>query len=92
VIATLFGLAVGSFLNVVIYRVPLGMSVSRPRSQCTKCGSAIRWQHNIPVVGWLMLHGRCYDCAARISARYPAVEAITGLAFGFATFALLSTS
>lgn len=68
------GLIVGSFLNVVIYRVPLGMSIVRPGSACPRCGAAIRPSDNIPVVSWLVLRGRCRACGAPISARYPLVE------------------
>ena len=68
------GLAVGSFLNVVIYRVPRGELIVRPRSSCPSCGSPIRERDNIPVVSWLVLKGRCRDCQAPISARYPLVE------------------
>lgn len=75
------GLAIGSFLNVVVYRVPAGLSVVRPASACPQCHSAIRSRDNVPVLSWLLLRGRCRDCRAAISARYPAVEAITGLAF-----------
>lgn len=77
----LLGLAVGSFLNVVIHRVPRGESLVRPGSHCPHCGSAVRHRHNIPVVGWLMLRGRCADCGTPISARYPLVEAGTAALF-----------
>lgn len=77
----LLGLAVGSFLNVVIHRVPRGESLLSPGSHCPACDSAIRARHNVPVVGWLVLRGRCADCAAPISARYPAVELATALVF-----------
>ena len=77
----LLGLVVGSFLNVVIYRVPRGESLVRPGSHCPHCGSAIRPWHNVPVLGWLLLRGKCADCAAPISARYPLVEAGTGALF-----------
>ena len=80
-IAGLLGLAVGSFLNVVIHRVPDGQSLIRPGSHCRHCGAAIRNRHNIPVLGWLLLRGRCADCAAPISARYPLVEAGTAALF-----------
>jgi leader peptidase (prepilin peptidase)/N-methyltransferase len=73
-----FGLLFGSFLNAVIYRLPLGESVLRP-SQCPACDHAIRWYHNLPLVGWLWLRGRCPDCGARISVRYPLVELAGGL-------------
>lgn len=77
-----FGLLIGSFLNVVVWRVPRGESVARPPSACTACGAQIRGFDNIPVVSWFVLRGRCRDCKAPISARYPAVEAATGLVFG----------
>ena len=80
--AFVFGAVVGSFLNVVIYRLPLGLSVNEPkRSFCPLCKAPIRWHHNLPIVGWLSLRGKCADCGARISGRYPAVEALTGLLF-----------
>lgn len=77
------GLLIGSFLNVVIHRVPAGMSVVRPRSACPQCHGAIRSFDNVPVVSWLVLGGRCRDCRAPISARYPLVELGTGLLFAF---------
>ena len=77
----LLGLIVGSFLNVVIYRVPRGESLAQPGSHCPHCGTAIRNRHNVPVLGWLVLRGRCADCAAPISARYPLVEAGTAVLF-----------
>lgn len=77
----LLGLAVGSFLNVVIYRVPRGESLVAPPSHCPSCARPIRARHNIPVVGWLVLRGRCADCQARISPRYPLVELGTAIAF-----------
>jgi leader peptidase (prepilin peptidase)/N-methyltransferase len=75
------GAAVGSFLNVVIYRLPRGMSLVRPGSRCPACGHAIRPRDNLPVAGWLLLRGRCRDCGAAISARYPLVEALVALLF-----------
>ena len=77
----LLGLAVGSFLNVVIYRVPRGESLVRPGSHCPNCGEAVRTRHNLPVFGWLMLRGRCADCREPISVRYPLVELVTALLF-----------
>ncbi len=73
------GLIVGSFLNVVIYRVPLGLSVVRPPSACPNCHSHIAARDNIPVLSWLLLRGRCRSCGAPVSARYPLVEASTAL-------------
>jgi leader peptidase (prepilin peptidase)/N-methyltransferase len=75
------GLAIGSFLNVVIWRVPRGESVVRPPSSCPRCGSTIRTADNVPVFGWIRLKGACRDCNERISARYPLVEALTGALF-----------
>lgn len=79
--ALLFGLVVGSYLNVVIYRVPRGISTVRPRSRCPGCGHLIRWYDNIPVYSWIALGARCRRCGARIAWRYPAVEIATGLLF-----------
>jgi leader peptidase (prepilin peptidase)/N-methyltransferase len=77
VFAGAFGLAVGSFLNVVVYRVPAGLSVVAPPSACPRCGSGIRGVDNIPVVSWIALRGRCRSCSEPISTRYPIVEAVT---------------
>jgi leader peptidase (prepilin peptidase) / N-methyltransferase len=73
-LCAVLGLAIGSFLNVVIYRVPRNESIVSPRSSCPSCGALIREKDNIPVFSWLLLRGRCRDCAARISVRYPLVE------------------
>ncbi|MEU4624286.1 prepilin peptidase [Actinoplanes sp. NPDC023801] len=80
-IVALLGLAIGSFLNVVIHRVPRDESLIHPGSHCPQCGNPVRNRHNVPVVGWLMLRGRCADCGTRISARYPLVEAGTAALF-----------
>ena len=80
IFAGLLGLAIGSFLNVVVYRVPAGKSLT-PDSACPKCGTAIRKRDNIPVLSWLMLRGKCRGCAQPISARYPLVEAFTAVSF-----------
>jgi leader peptidase (prepilin peptidase)/N-methyltransferase len=77
----LLGLLVGSFLNVVIHRVPRGESVVSPPSACPTCGSRIRPHDNVPVLSWLALRGRCRGCRTRISARYPAVELGAGVLF-----------
>jgi leader peptidase (prepilin peptidase)/N-methyltransferase len=74
------GLVFGSFLNVCIYRMPSGASVVFPGSRCPNCGSAVRAWQNVPIVSWLLLRGRCAHCRAPISWRYPAVEALTGVA------------
>ncbi len=75
------GLVIGSFLNVVIHRVPEGLSLWRPGSACPTCLHPVRIYDNVPVLSWLLLRGRCRDCHARISSRYPAVEAGTALLF-----------
>jgi leader peptidase (prepilin peptidase)/N-methyltransferase len=80
-VAFVFGLAVGSFLNVVAHRVPRGESLLRPGSRCPACGAPIRAWHNVPVLGWLLLRGRCADCRTPISPRYLVVELATGLLF-----------
>ena len=71
------GGAIGSFLNVVVYRVPAGLGLIYPASHCPACKHLIRWHDNVPVLGWFRLRGRCRDCGARISVRYPIVEALT---------------
>lgn len=76
---TILGSCLGSFLNVCVYRIPRGMSLLRPRSRCPHCGSAILARHNIPVLGWLVLRGRCRECRRAISPRYPTVELAVGL-------------
>jgi leader peptidase (prepilin peptidase)/N-methyltransferase len=81
VVCAVLGLAIGSFLNVVIYRVPAGKSVVSPPSSCPGCGSLIAPRDNIPVVSWLLLRGRCRNCGQPISARYPAIEALTAVLF-----------
>jgi leader peptidase (prepilin peptidase) / N-methyltransferase len=81
VLAGVVGLLVGSFLNVVAHRVPRNESVLWPRSRCPVCVAPVRPRHNVPVVSWLALRGRCADCAARISVRYPLVELGTGVLF-----------
>lgn len=82
----LFGLCIGSFLNVVVYRLPREMNISRPRSRCPWCGNLIPWYRNVPVVSWLVLRGRCGDCREPIAVRYPLVEAAVGLLFGAALY------
>src|SRR5919202_2949376 len=77
----LFGTLIGSFLNVVVHRVPRGLSVVAPPSACGGCGTLIRWYDNVPLLSWLVLRARCRDCGSRISARYPLLELGTGLAF-----------
>ncbi|HLL03686.1 MAG TPA: prepilin peptidase [Myxococcaceae bacterium] len=77
----ILGLCIGSFLNVVIARVPYEQSVIRPGSRCPKCGHTLSWYENIPLLSWLALRGRCRGCKTPISIRYPLVELLTGLLF-----------
>jgi leader peptidase (prepilin peptidase)/N-methyltransferase len=91
-------LALGSFVNVVAARVPLRRSVVRPASACMSCGTELAWYDNVPVVSWLLLHGRCRSCSAKISPLYPAVELATAvlvaacfLAFGLSGKAFVSS-
>jgi leader peptidase (prepilin peptidase)/N-methyltransferase len=80
-VVALMGLAIGSFLNVVICRVPAHASLIRPPSHCPACGHRIRSRHNIPVLSWFLLSGRCADCRTSISVRYPFVELLTAVLF-----------
>ena len=77
--AGFMGLAFGSFLNVCSLRWPVDESVVRPRSRCPRCSNMIRWHDNVPVLGWLMLRGKCRDCGLPISGQYPITELTTGL-------------
>lgn len=81
VFAALIGACIGSFLNVVIHRLPLGQSLVKPPSRCPKCGYRLKWYDNVPVFGWLLLGGRCRECKNRISIQYPIVELITAVLF-----------
>ena len=81
VFAAPLGLIIGSFLNVVAYRVPRGESLVRPRSRCTACGAEVRPYDNVPVLSWLVLRGRCRSCREPISVRYPIVELLTAAIF-----------
>ncbi len=101
VIASIFvfilGLVVGSFLNVVIYRLPRDLSVVKPRSCCPGCQTPIEWNQNIPVISYLILRGKCRKCSSPISWQYPVVELLTGFLFwaswrglGFDAFAIIS--
>ena len=86
------GLMVGSFLNVAIHRLPLGLSLSEPPSHCPKCGRRIAARDNVPVLGWLLLGGKCRGCRQPISPRYPAVELTTGLLWAWEGWRLASIS
>ena len=79
IFVALFALAIGSFLNVVIHRLPRGESLVAPRSRCPGCGAAIAAWQNVPVISWLVLRGRCASCRAPISFRYPLVELATAI-------------
>ncbi len=81
VVVGVFGVIIGSFLNVVIHRLPLEESIVLPSSKCTSCGAAIAFYDNVPLLSYILLRGRCRSCKAPISARYPAVELLTALLF-----------
>ncbi|MEQ6901017.1 prepilin peptidase [Nocardioides sp. YIM 152588] len=85
------GTLIGSFLNVVVHRVPAGLSVVSPGSACPSCGHAVRGRDNVPVLSWLALRGRCRDCRTPIPVRYPLVEAGTGLLFVLVSLRLEAT-
>ena len=88
ILTFLWGACVGSFLNVVIYRVPAGLSVVSPPSTCPSCGQRLAWYDNVPVLGWLRLRGRCRTCRVPISRQYPMVEAATAVLFALVFWAL----
>lgn len=77
----IFGSILGSFANVIIYRMPLELSIILPNSHCFQCKSPVQWFDNIPIVSWFVLRGKCRSCGARFSWRYPLVEFLTGLLF-----------
>jgi leader peptidase (prepilin peptidase) / N-methyltransferase len=87
VLAALGGLIIGSFLNVVAYRLPRGESLAHPPSHCPSCGEPIKPYDNIPVLSWLLLRGRCRNCKAAISPRYPLVEGLTGVLYALVMWA-----
>ena len=87
----IFGLLIGSFLNVVIYRIPAGKSIVSPPSACGSCGARIRSYDNIPVLSWLLLRGKCRDCGAAFSVRYPLVELGTGVFFAIVALWVFSS-
>jgi len=75
----IFGILIGSFLNVVIYRIPKGESIAFPASKCQSCQTPLKWYHNIPIFSWLFLRGKCGFCSEKISAQYPLIELTTGI-------------
>ncbi|MFT7824042.1 MAG: prepilin peptidase [Sulfurimonas sp.] len=77
----IFGIMIGSFLNVVIYRIPKGESTVFPASKCQSCGTPLKWYHNIPLFSWIMLGGKCGFCKEKISLQYPVIEFLTGMLF-----------
>src|SRR5919202_4539795 len=87
VLAGVLGAVIGSFLNVVAYRLPRGESLAHPPSRCPSCGAAVKPYDNIPVLSWLQLRGKCRSCGAPISARYPIVEATTGALYALVMWA-----
>lgn len=91
VVAAVLGLAIGSFLNVVVWRVPRGENLSHPASHCPTCSHSIRPWDNIPLLSWVILRGKCRDCSSPISARYPLVEAGTGAFFTAVAWWAVST-
>lgn len=90
VFAMLAGVCIGSFLNVVLYRLPRHESLSHPPSHCPSCDTRLRWFELIPVVSWVALRGRCRTCHTKISARYPLIELACGLAFGLVAWLVVS--
>ena len=86
VFVLVLGLAIGSFLNVVILRLPKGISVKRPRSHCPHCKKLVSWYDNVPVVSYFVLRGRCRHCEKKISPRYPSIEALSGVVSVFLYF------
>ena len=79
--AFIIGSCIGSFINVVVYRVPINSSIIKPRSFCPKCKTKLTWRENIPLISWLIQRGKCINCSASISIRYPLVELITAILF-----------
>ncbi len=81
IVVFIFGIMIGSFLNVVIYRIPKGESIAFPASKCQSCQTPLKWYHNIPIFSWLFLGGKCAFCKEPIAKQYPIVEFITGIIF-----------
>ncbi len=80
-IVTIFGILIGSFINVLIIRIPKGESVVFPSSHCVSCGKNLKWYHNIPLFSWIFLRGKCAFCGSKISIQYPIIEFLSGLIF-----------
>jgi leader peptidase (prepilin peptidase)/N-methyltransferase len=78
-IVFIFGVVIGSFLNVLIYRIPKGENIAYPSSHCQNCKTPLKWWHNIPIISWVILKGECYYCKEKISIQYPIIEFITGV-------------
>jgi leader peptidase (prepilin peptidase)/N-methyltransferase len=98
ILVFIVGICIGSFLNVVIYRIPKGESIVFPASKCQSCLTTLKWWHNIPIVSWLFLRGKCHFCQSPISMQYPIIEFVTGLIFvlvfwkmGLTVFALTTS-
>lgn len=98
ILVFIVGICIGSFLNVVIYRIPKGESIVFPASKCQSCLTTLKWWHNIPIVSWLFLRGKCHFCQLPISMQYPIIEFVTGLIFvlvfwkmGLTVFALTTS-
>ncbi len=81
IIVFIFGTMIGSFLNVVIYRIPQDESIVFPASKCQNCQTSLKWYHNIPILSWILLGGKCAFCKEKISAQYPIIEFLTGVIF-----------
>ncbi|MCR9076528.1 MAG: prepilin peptidase, partial [bacterium] len=76
------GACIGSLVNVLVYRIPLGLDVVVPTSRCPKCDHKLTWRENIPILGWILLRGKCRFCKAKISPEYPIVETVVAILFG----------
>ena len=92
VMAALVGASIGSFLNVVLCRLPRGESVASPPSRCPSCGTQLAWRDNVPIISWLALRAKCRYCGVRISARYVLIEAATAIGFALIAVAVLASS
>ena len=84
--AFIVGLCIGSFINVVVYRLPNDLSIIKPRSFCPKCKTKLTWSENVPLISWLIQKGRCKNCNTPISKRYPLIELSTAILFVIFTY------